>query len=399
MIDVPDIQKKYSPEMALIILICRVYLNKAQSSDINNFLAGHTINWRFFSRIAAAHQIRPLIFKVLASGQFDVNPVFIEKLRKTCFNIATGNLHKSEELARLNALFTNHGITNFPYKGVILSQYIFGDLISRETADIDFVIEPSSFPLVYRLLLGEGYTARYYNPAFERQILSTSHELMFTKTTQKGILRVEVHWAATNNMMDIPLRNEAIFADPQVVSLSGNRVPTFNLQNQLLVLLVHHGVNDVWRNLRHCLDITLFLEKAHDKIDWPKLHDATVKYRIRHTTEAGLMISRQLFDGAVPSVFEQNGALPDFLLENLLRFPPLKKRKLNVENLSQQLFLRDSLLDKLRLLARYIKTGIQPNIRDMEANPLKAKWYFMYYFIKPYRIIFKRETTARNEAS
>jgi putative nucleotidyltransferase-like protein len=391
MISITHIRDKYTPEMALVILVCRVYLGKAPGAELREYISANKIDWPLFERIITVHQVRPLIYKALSANTALIDSVFLENLRRNCFHIATGNLQKLEELTRISRLLQDNGIRNVPYKGVILSYFLFGDFISRETADIDVLIDASDFGKTRAILSKEGYESKYYNPDFEQQFLSTSHELQFRKTSASGIIKIEVHWAATNTMMNIPLPNSLIFSDLETMKLPGGAVSIFNLQHHLLVLLVHHGVNDVWRVLRHTLDITLFLDKYQSAIDWQAFRAATIKYKVRHTTEIGFLIAEQLFGVETPAPFKSESRLPCKILDNLLTFPAIKKSKLTSANLGQQLLLRDSLADKLSVLLSYGKTGIQPNVRDMEAYPLKKHWYWLYYFIKPIRIIFGKK--------
>jgi hypothetical protein len=389
MMEVSEIMKDHTPEMALTILICRAYLHKASEEELRDFVSDNRIDWIVFEKIITAHQVRPLVYKVLSAHPAVIDSQFLERLRRNCFKIATGNFYKLEELVRLHKLLLDKGIKNVPYKGVILSWFLFGDYISRETADIDFLIDPADFAAVHATLIPEGYSPRYYNPDFEQIFLNTSHELMYSKTGPSGEIKIEIHWAATNQMMDIPMANTDLFQKTDRLTLPGGEVSIFNLENHLLILLVHHGVNDVWRTLRHSFDLSLFLSKYGDKTDWTKFREATIKYKIRHTAEVGLLACHQLFGTAIPEQFAV-GTPAKQVLEHLLRFPAMKKRKLNLENLQQQLFLRDSFTDKLRLLGSYVRTGIKPNVRDMEAWPIAKKWYLLYYLIKPYRILFKK---------
>lgn len=390
MISIREIRDRYTPEMALAILICRVYFNTATSTEINDYVTSNRIDWNLFEQIITTHQVRPLIYKVLSANNACIDHIFIETLRKKCFRIATQNLHKLEELVHVNKLFKKYGIKSVPYKGVILGQALFGDFVSRETVDIDFLMDEVYFSIARKILVEEGYTTRYYNPDFEKQFLRTSHELQFSKVTSKGEIKIEIHWAVTNNMMNIPLPNADILCDLQTISLLGEDIDILNLENHLLVLLVHHGVNDIWRILKHTIDIGIFLEKYDSATDWNTFRDATIKYKIRHTTEIGFLIAHKLFGIAIPASYLTKATDHGKIIDNLLSFPSIKKRKLNLENLEQQLFLRDSFTDKLRMLLSYIRTGITPNVRDMEAFPVAKKWYILYYLIKPYRILFRR---------
>jgi hypothetical protein len=394
MISINDIREKYTPEMALTILICRVYFNSADAAEINEYVAGNKIDWLFFEKIITAHQVRPVVYKVLSVHNAAIDSAFLDRLRNNCFKIAANNLQKLEELASLSDLFRKNDIKAIPYKGILLSQSLFGDFISRETVDIDFLIDPADFSEIRGLLMEQGYTSVYYNPAFEKQFLRTSHELQFSKSTPAGLIKIEIHWAVTNRMMDIPIPVEAIFKNSVTMNISATETEVFSLYSHLLVLLVHHGVNDVWKTLRHTVDIGLFLQKHSNNIDWNALHDATVKYRMRHTTEIGFLLTQHLFGLTVPGPFKVHDAVPLPVMDNLLMFPSLKKLKLNRENLSQQLFLRDSFPDKIRLLFSYARMAIVPNVRDMQAVPLSRNLYFLYYIIKPFRMLFRGKTKA-----
>jgi hypothetical protein len=387
MIAINKIRDAYKPEMALVILLCRIYFERGTSSEIADFIATNKIDWLLFTEIITAHKLRPFLYKVLSASSDAIPNGVLTALRAQCLTITTGNMRRREEMSRLHTLLKARGIPNVPYKGVILSQALFDDFTSRETSDIDFMIHRRHFGDAHKLLIKEGYRPRFYNPGFEKQFLNTSHELLYRKKSPAGNIKIEIHWAATSQMMSIPLPTDYLFNGLQTLKLPGGETDVFNLQNHLLLLLIHHGVNDVWRSLRDSVDIAIYLERYSDAIDWPVFLKATNAFKISHTTKIGFLIAARLFGTAIPAVFNDKVALPAAIIDNLLNYPPIRKPKLNMENLRQQLFLRDSFKDKAVLLLAYLYAGITPNIRDMEAYPLPANRYLLYYIIKPFRIL------------
>ncbi len=388
--NIKDTDDRYSAEMLFVVLVCRIYFHKASPEEFSEFLYHHKINWKQVGRIIKVHQVRPLVFKVLSTNPAKIDEGFLEELKNKCFRIASGNLHKLEVQNRLYQLIKTKGIPVLPYKGVILSHMLFGDFISRETSDIDLLIESEHFSQVMMLLIEEGYTTQYYNPDFEEQILKTSNELTFTRVRDGVQTKIEIHWELTNRMMDIPLPIGDIFKQKMTINLRGQETETIDNEMYLLMLMAHHGGNDVWRVLRHCLDISLFVEKYGKDIDWVRFHVLTQKYRIRKTTEIGFYICHQLFGTKIPELFKGEYPKAQMLIDNLLTYPPINRIKFTRENLKQHLFLRDSIWDKIRLIGSYIKTGFVPNIHDMEAVKVSKNCFFLYYFIKPYRLVFKR---------
>lgn len=390
MIAIQDIQTKYSPEMALAIMVCRVYLGTASPDEIALQLSTNNTDWQKFKEIIGAHQVRPLIYKVLSAHPDKVDAAYLDSLRNTCLRITTGNMQKMEEMVRIHTLLTEHGVKNIAYKGIVLSTLLFGDFISRETADIDLLLQPGDFAKARDVMTADGYESKYYDPAFEDQFLRTSHELLFKKTTPAYTFKIELHWAATNSMMNIPLTNAVVFNNTETTELRNRQVTTLSLHNHLLVLLVHHGVNDIWSILRHVLDISLLVHKHGSSIDWNALYADTIRYRIQQTTTVGLTLASELFGINVPAPFKPDVAGKTDVLNNLLTYPVLERSKLTMKTFRQQLLLRDSLADKIKLSGAYMATAITPNVRDMEAMPLARKWYFLYYIIKPFRILFKK---------
>ena len=391
MMNLKDIDDRYSAEMLFVVMVCRVWFHQAGPGELADFLYNHKLDWKQVGRIIKVHQIRPLVYKVLSANPTNIDEIFLEDLKNKCFWIASGNLQKLDEQNHLFKLLKAKGISILPYKGVILSQLLFGDYISRETSDIDFLILAKDFRQVMEVLIEEGYTTPYYNLNFERQILKTSNELTFSKVSDGVELKIEIHWELTNRMMDIPLPISDIFQKKKIINIRGQETNTIENEMYLLMLLAHHGGNDVWRVLRHCLDISLFVEKYGEEIDWARFHALTQKYRIRKTTETGYYICHQLFGTNIPELFKSEDPKTQVLIDNLLSFPPINRIKFTRENLKQHLFLRDSTVDKLRLIGSYIKTGFVPNIHDMEALNVGKNWYFLYYFIKPYRLVFNRK--------
>ncbi len=391
MIDIREIKQRYTPEMALIVLVCRVYFGSAQPEEIDDYLEHNSVDWAFLERIITAHQIHPFVYKTLSVRPGNVNADFMIALRGYCRSIAAGNLQKLSELTAAYKAMKLAGALAVPYKGVLLSHMLFGDYITRETADIDFLLRPEDFSKAHAALIQLGFTSKYYNPDFERQFLKTSHELLYRKETPSGPIKIELHWAATNHMMNIPLGNDQVLSDLQKVQLPGGEAVALSQQNHLLVLLVHHGVNDVWRVLRHGIDIALFVHKLGSDIDWPALYAATVKYKIRRTTQVGFELNHLLFGIPIPPPFATGAPLQKQIIDNILVFPSLPKPKLALSNLKQQLNLRDSTADKVRLVAEYLYTGITPNVRDMEAMPLSKGLYPLYYVAKPFRLLFRKK--------
>jgi hypothetical protein len=393
MIEIDDIKHRYSSEVALLILLLRMYLGKANVAEVNGFICGNDINWLRFQKIVRYHQLFPMVHSVITNNPVQVDEKFKEILRKKSLVIARKNLAKLTEINNLKAVFERNAIDFVVYKGIALSKLLNDDYISRETADIDLFIRSADFSKVYSLLKNEGYKeCYYYNPKFEKQFLHSEPELLFRKENAETILNIEVHWSVTSRMMNSPIPSELLFSGTEKIDVGGHKVKVFNLHNHLRILLIHHGVNDVWTSLRHCMDIAILSQKYDRDIDWDKLKADAIASKVHNTANYGFFIIKALFGINIPSQFNEGKPPPQVLMKELLGFSDKGKQKLKLRNIKRQVVLRDSMMDKLRLAGYYLEAAISPNSRDFEFVMLPPQLYFIYYLIKPFRILIQRAT-------
>ncbi len=387
MISARLIAEKYGAEMAALILLCRLQYNTITPVEVQTFINSQSLNWELFQKIITLHQVRPFVYNALTANAIQTDAAFYNKLRLTTTRIATGNLLKLKELVRIQQLLKKSGVESIPNKGVLLSKKLYDDYISRETSDIDFIINPGDFVTAISVLVADGYECvNYYNPEYTDLFLESDHEVKFVKSISGEEYKIEIHWAITHKMMAIPFRAEEVFHNTDRENVLNHEVEILSLSNTFLVLLIHHGVNDVWRTVRHSIDIASFIYKYYADIDWKEMEQLTRKYKIYKTTCLGLSMCREIYGVEIPGNFAANAPLLKHVIHNMLRFPPIKRKKLSTENIIQQFRLRDSVPDKIRLSGAYAGTALLPNIRDVEAWPIPAKWGFAYYFIKPFRL-------------
>jgi hypothetical protein len=392
MTDLEDIRLRYGPEMAFIILVYRVYFKTAEPVSLEVFAQSYTPDWGKTSRIARFFKIRPAVNKVLSVYPVGIGVEFLDDLRNQNRVIAVQNLDKLKELIQLNKAFDEKGIALVPYKGALLSQLLHGDYISRETVDTDFLIRPQDFSAVRNLFLQLGYKSNYYYSAdYESYLLKRDAEYQFYKEMPNGTTsKIEIHWNVIHKMEDITIKNEDLLNRLEVLQLPGASVRTLNLEDTLLIMLIHHGVNDIWRSLKHVSEIALFLDKYSDKIDWISFRKKLVDMRILNVSMVGFTMAEQLFGVNAPADLIFPGKLTEDVMDDILDFPPKNTHKLVLGNFYRQLALRDSFLHRLRLTGSYILTAITPNMRDVQRLPLPYSFRSLYWILKPFMLFRKR---------
>lgn len=378
--------EKYKPEMVLLLALIRTLVHADNTATVWQE-GSRELYWADFLQIVQAHQLSGMLTTMKYAERSPVPTEVWDKIRTTAFENARKNLRNFGELTRLHELLNKAGIRNTPYKGVLLSKLLFDDFVSRECSDIDFLIHQADFALAHELLIADGYRNRYYNPDFRSQFLQSSHELMYRKTENKHVYKIEIHWRVTSRMLNIPVPTNYLLEKATPENVLGKEVLQLDLTSHLLVILVHHAINDSWRSIRQCADLAVFVNRYRDAIDWLDLAKQTKKYRLYYASCVGFQLVNELFGVETPSDFRSDKKLPEAILDNLLQYPQKGKDKLNIGSFRRQLMLRDSFADRVRLLAAYLHAGYTPNVRDMEALRLPKVFYFLYYFIKPVRIV------------
>lgn len=389
MLTIAEIKRRFGAEMALFILICRVYFKNAGKSDLAAFINENDLDWKLVYKLLRAHQLRPFIYKIVSANSELFESAFTQRLQNSTWKVSIENLDRVKELISLTKDLEQEGITAIPYKGVMLSKRFYNDFITRETCDIDFLIKKEDFNRVRAFFIDRGYQSDYYyNPDYEDVLLDTSVEYVFYKIIGQVLIKVELHWDVIHKMQDVRFNSRELFAATERHGILKNNLQVLNLNNELLVLLIHHGINDIWRSLRHVIDLAMFVEIYEHDINWTGLRQKLINSRIERASLIGFSLSNRIFGVGIPGALgEMEDDAVDQVLRNLLTFPMITRQKLEWANFKQQLQLRDSLSDKLILVNKYLSNAIHPNIRDVASNPLPRRLYFLYYLLKPFRML------------
>jgi hypothetical protein len=389
MIPIHHIEQHFNSEVAFLVLCCRVQLERADSKELAAYLRQHQLDWDFTHRLTGYHGIRPIAYKVAAAHPQHMDHGYTNTLRKQSIAIAKENLERLREIAAITGAFRRKDILIVPYKGILLSQLLFDDYALRESSDIDMLILPKDFSAARRLFMELGYTdAQYYNEDFEDYFIKTNREFKFSKTVgERRKMKVELQWNPLHKLMGIPLSNDQLFYDLREIEIPSGSVNALSPSNELLLLLAHHGVADVWRKLKHIVDIAVFIDKYRDKIDWLALEQTLTRNKLQKFALAGCQMAELLF-GVTNPVFKSHH--PDVggkMLPATLGFPLLSTEKTNFRHLRRHLALCDTMADRASLLWRYAILWLMPNMRDIKIIKLPKSLFSLYFIVRRFRFL------------
>jgi Uncharacterised nucleotidyltransferase len=383
-----------APEAELLLACARTVIDQATAKRIRELVRG-TIDWRNVIDRAEAHRVMPLLSQTLSEVCADFVPAkVLSDIRDYAGSSAYYSLHRTAELIRLLRLFEAKGISALPFKGPVLAVLAYGNLGLRDYGDLDILVRPSDVLRTQALLTAEGYhvvgTSHYSvdEPHF------SPHEKDLIFDSSDGKVRVELHWRLTGKHFDFPVDLSALWGRLKEVSLAGFRVRTLAAEDMLLYLCMH-GSRHGWERLLWICDLAELL-RVNPVMDWEWITREARRLGNRRTLCLGLILAKNLLGSKLPAE-AWRAVQVDPSVESLARHftESLLKDSSTDRHISYwhgiHLRMRERFQDRLRLrfhyCRRYLRLVLMPNERDHAIVGVPAALPFLYYLLRPLRLI------------
>lgn len=288
-------------------MACSIERSAEKTARLLSFLQQHSLNYDRLAKLAEQHRLTPLLYRTLRE-MAPVPDAFLATLRQECLAIATDNLVKLREYHRMAALLTEHGIGHRAFKGIYLAEHGYPDSSLRPIGDMDVLVAEKDVCQAVRFLAPDGYQVgdqyQSYLRQAERVMLDDLHEIsLFKPFYAASRFDIDLHWR-----VDCLLREIGSFGLRDALSSSD-----FEVENQVILLVLHHGVNNGWKRIGYVNDLYFLLRKAH--LNWPWLLEKMEFYHLEGVFWVGLHWCRQLWDLPLPPSVEER--MPARLLRRL----------------------------------------------------------------------------------
>ncbi len=396
MIPVEDVRSKYGTEIAILMLCCRLHFNTETLPTLQHYIDNNAINWDDVIYLSKYHRIEPLIYKILSKASLPA--AIASRIKQNQFFLVQNNFKQALETERIISLLEARGIECTPYKGVAFSMQFYGNIISRESSDIDLVISHKNFSEVLKLMTADGYI--FENEVefnyYKEDIFVISNSLNFDKF--KGDARefhIEFHWRITENF--IRIHNEAhtqLFNNSDKIILAKREVTALNANAHYITLFIHHSNHDGFRVLKNIVDLCQINYSNNPAIDIHYIKKAFEKLKLVKAAAVCSCLSIELLGVHLPFSTAKNnnvvpGRLKTFFKERLLGKKSYRDTALdNLDNRSQ-LYLKDSLPEKIEFIFAGFKQRITPSPEDLQTLKLHRNLYFLYPVLKSFRLLTK----------
>jgi hypothetical protein len=284
------------PEKQLLVSCARTRMVPEIAERIREIAAG-PLDWDFVLSEATENSVGPLLEMNLRAAVPDATPAAaMERLKITCRANTVRCLFLAAELHKILELFRTAGIVAIPYKGPVLAEQAYGNLILRDFDDLDIILPQRDLMKAHEVMLGLGYRARFpWILSKDSKTALVPGEYNYRDEKRRAV--VELHTELT--LRHFPVAPDIDrFAQRMVkVTVAGQEVPTLAPEDLLSALCVH-GSKDFWERISWIADVAELIQR-HTGFDWDWAFRTAESLRAERMLHVGLALANDLLQAPV----------------------------------------------------------------------------------------------------
>jgi hypothetical protein len=379
---------RVNPEIELLLCCTRVYLTSTTRQRIKALLK-ENLDWSHLINTAAAHGVTPLLYTSLNTTCPEIIPTTVlNQLRDHFFSNAQRNLFLIDELLKLLKLFKEHDIAAIPFKGPVLAASTYGNIALREFNDLDILLRKNDILRAKDLLTSVGYQPSGIQWTSAQETNEFQWGCEYTLVHEDGRRAVDLHWEITPKDFPFPIDSEYLWQHVNYTSLAGVMVTTLSAEAMILILCVH-GSKHLWERLAWICDVSELI-RVNQQLDWEWVIEQAAT-RGKRSLMLGFFLANDLLGASIPdkvlAMVHTDSMVPALatrVYEKLFQgnAPPASLSELCLFHLSVMEPWRDRIQYCILFAGR-------PTSEDYDFVPLPNVLFFLYYLIRPLRLVAK----------
>jgi len=327
-----DCELDLNNEQKLILKILRLEGDNQQIYEIKEIIAHH-LNWDLWLDLVKNYGVAPVIYRQCQTYLNNLIPLnVIDNLYFFNSKNTARNLALSSELVKIINILEKHNIKVLPYKGSVLSQYLYDDFTLRCSTDIDLIVPESDLHKVKNILLQANYKLAYVFPeniVFEPPLQWQSEYLM---VTPNGKIIIDIHQKITRGDFFYPLPMNCVWNDLTEISFLGKKLYYFDV-NILFFILATHGTKHCWESLNWLYDLVCLINNKQD-LDLDKVIAIGQQHSHLRMILLTLALCQKLFNTEIPlhiqALIKQDQEIPRLILESCQHLFTLEQKKTQI---------------------------------------------------------------------
>jgi hypothetical protein len=362
---------------------------KSEVADQIRCLVGCRLDWKSVFEAAAHHGLVPLVYEHLRAVCRDAVPVEVfEQFQEVYRSNGRRCLRMTGELLRLQEMFRVHGIRSLTFKGPALAASAYGNLALRQYNDLDMLVHPKDVLRARELLVSDGYQPlTQFTPQQEVRQLSQHYEYGF-RHRDRGVL-LELQWKFAPPYFNCPLAAEGCLSRATSITVSGIPVTTLAVEDHLLVLCMH-GTKHYWERLEWICGVAELI-RAHPDIDLTASMRRAAALGIERVLSVALYLMHDLLQTDLPEAIVRTIQTDSHAVSSANRVrAALFGAKRSSPGACERIFFHLRTRDRARQRFIYcLRLTVCPSLSDVEFVALPRSLSFLYYIVRPARLIAK----------
>ncbi|WP_232541113.1 nucleotidyltransferase domain-containing protein [Spirosoma endbachense] len=286
-----------TPEIVFLQMACTIEPSVEKKAQINTFLAQTKINWNRLYTLAERHRLTPFLYNTIQSLP-EIPDKFLVALRTSYQASATDGMLKLHHYRLLDKLLADHAIDHIAYKGIYLAEHCYPNKNFRISGDLDVLVRAEDAFKTTHLLEQHQYQLSkkhtlYYEDGEQRLLTELSEISLFKLFYNDSYFNIDLHWKILCFNKDY-----ASFDLDYIRSNKG-----FENEIQVVLLVTHHGVTNIWQQLYYINDLYFLLNNR--TIDWSWLMQEMRRYGMERIFLVGLYWCQNIWNLALPSSVQQ----------------------------------------------------------------------------------------------
>ncbi|HXR79116.1 MAG TPA: nucleotidyltransferase family protein [Bryobacteraceae bacterium] len=385
-----------SGTVELFLLCARTGLSESDCERIREIVRNGP-DWDLMLSLAERNEVMGLVHSSLSGVCPELLPRAIRsRLRSTALLYASDGLQLTVKLAEVLQLFETEGIEAVVLKGPPLAVSLYGGVSLRRFGDLDILIHFDDFSRARDLLLRNGFQWDGKGSECEPGTLSeTDKHLSLVHSTQGVAL--ELHWSCEEPAARFALTTEDVFQSAARVLLPDGTPARCPGPEEQFLLLAAHGARHGWKHLKWVCDIAGLIRKRTDM----ELHAVLKRARelgCRRRVLLALAVAAELLGAPLPAPVlgevEATRSLQKLVIEIRGTVtspqqdrPPKTSEIAEDRQLRFAMYCRERAWDRLLLAGTRYSSSVLPNSRDFEFVKLPAGFRWLYWLVRPVRLL------------
>lgn len=375
----------------LILLCLRAENGQSVMPEINEIIAKRDIGWSRLVWESDRHRVIPIVVKSLGNVISSSNSRFIlarDELGRKLRANTVRNLFLVSELERAWNLLDENGIQTLAFKGPALAQLAYGDVSMRQFDDLDLLVAGNDIMKAMKLLMDKGYQPKVALSQVERRMhIREGWGCSFSGPGGGYYLELDSSVVSRNYVFDLNLfeLNERAVN----VVIDGKRFKSPCVEDQIHILCVHGGKH-LWERWLWLSDLDGLIRRHHG-LDWSVITTRAEKTGTMRLLLLGLFLAGKYIGTKIPQEIRRRiekdpvvNELAEYAVDYMegisSSFDGWKK------TIPFVLKSRERAGDRVRCLCRFL---FRPSYSDWKTFKLPQYLFFLYYPLRPLRILFR----------